>query len=107
MNQELIYLCKSGNFYLFIDEDAKRVHEDLGLKLTPLDKIVLKCGFPISELKKYEKFMKLLGYKYEIIYLGVEQILYEIKEMNMEEITRESLKDKIMEYKKIIEEQYE
>ena len=57
-DSKTIYLFKSGIFYLFLDEDAKKVHELLGLKLTNLNANYLKCGFPISSLEKYTTILK-------------------------------------------------
>ncbi len=33
-NDDKIYLFKSGNFYIFLAEDAKLMGDELGLKLT-------------------------------------------------------------------------
>lgn len=48
-----IYLFKSGIFYLFLDNDAKKMSDVLHLKLTNLNANVLKCGFPVNNLDKY------------------------------------------------------
>ena len=52
-DDSVLYLLKSGMFYIFLHEDAKIVSEKLNLKLTNLNNNILKCGFPINSLTKY------------------------------------------------------
>ncbi len=52
-NPSKLYLFKSGIFYIFLDEDAKKISNILNLKLTNLNNNVVKCGFPIQNLNKY------------------------------------------------------
>lgn len=53
-----IILIKSGTFYVILAEDANLVNQILGLKLTPLNEQIQKCGFPINSLPKYENLLK-------------------------------------------------
>lgn len=53
-----IYLFKVGIFYIFIDEDAKKMSEILNLKCVMLNNEVVKCGFPIDSLGKYLDVLK-------------------------------------------------
>lgn len=66
-NPEKIYLFKSGIFYLFLAEDAKKMSAVLSLKLTNLNETVLKCGFPVNNLNKYLTLLKDLGYEISIV----------------------------------------
>ena len=51
-NSENFYLFESGIFYIFLAEDAKVMSPVLNLKLTNLNSIIVKCGFPTSQLSK-------------------------------------------------------
>lgn len=66
-NSNKIYLFECGIFYLFIDEDARIMSDVLKLKLTPLNSIIMKCGFPIKSADKYLHILKNLNYDIEII----------------------------------------
>jgi DNA mismatch repair ATPase MutS len=66
-NNQKLYLFKSGLFYIFLDEDAKIISKELGLKLTPLNSIIMKCGFPEKSKEKYLSLLKNLGYEVEIV----------------------------------------
>lgn len=50
---DVLYLFKSGIFYIFLDNDALLVNEKIGLRLSNLNQNVLKCGFPKNSLEKY------------------------------------------------------
>ena len=47
-NDNQLYLFKSGMFFIFLDNDAKLVSNELNLKLTKLNDTIVKCGFPIK-----------------------------------------------------------
>lgn len=66
-DSEKMYLFKSGIFYLFLDEDAKKISSVLSLKLTNLNENVVKCGFPVSKLEKYISLLNNLNFNIEII----------------------------------------
>ena len=55
------YLFRSGNFYIFIADDAKKISDLTTLKLTNLSKDVVKCGFPLASLDKYLNLFKNLN----------------------------------------------
>ena len=61
------YLFKSGIFYIFLDEDAKKMSEILNLKLSNLNENILKCGFPINSFQKYSNLLNNQNYKIKII----------------------------------------
>ena len=62
-----LYLFKSGIFYIFLDEDARKASNILNLKLTNLNENVVKCGFPIQSLEKYSNLIKLSNYNFKIV----------------------------------------
>lgn len=66
-NDSTLYLFKSGIFYIFLDEDAKKISNILNLKLSNLNENVLKCGFPVNSLQKYLNLLKNTKYDIQII----------------------------------------
>lgn len=56
-NSETLYLFKNGAFYLALEEDAKFLSKEFGLKVVNLNAEAVKCGFPCSSFDKY--FLKL------------------------------------------------
>jgi len=96
-----IYIFRVGIFYNILNEDAKIVHEKLGLKLTSLSPEIVKCGFPISSLDKYTKKLDELQLKYKVIddlpnntniedyanNIEVKKILNKIKNLDMNNTT--------------------
>lgn len=67
MNREKCYLFKSGMFYIFLDEDAKKIHSITLLSLTNLTNDIVKCGFPQNSLEKYINIFKNLNIEVEIV----------------------------------------
>lgn len=65
--KNIIYLFKSGIFYLFLDEDATKMSKLLNLKCTRLNNDILKCGFPIDSLSKYINILKANKIEFKII----------------------------------------
>ena len=53
-----IYMFKVGIFYIFINDDARLVSKEIGLKLTNLSSEIIKCGFPIAKLEKYTHLLE-------------------------------------------------
>lgn len=66
-NPNITYIFKVGIFYIFIDEDAKYINSVLGLKLTPLNDTIFKCGFPISKLSKYTSLLEENKIRFQIV----------------------------------------
>lgn len=65
------YLFKLGLFYIFIDEDAKKINKITPLNITNLNNDIVKCGFPSNSLDKYLDIFKNLGLDIEIVnYIG-------------------------------------
>ena len=66
-DSETLYLFKSGIFYIFLDEDAKKISQEIDLKLTKLNDNFVKCGFPANSLQKYLKLLSFTDYNIKII----------------------------------------
>lgn len=60
-NQKPYYLFKSGMFYIFLDEDARKISRVVPLKITKLNNDIVKCGFPNNSLDKYMEVFKNLN----------------------------------------------
>lgn len=93
-NPEKVILIKSGSFYVILDEDASLLNQLLGLKLTPLNEEIDKCGFPINSLTKYENLLKAHSVDYLITNMNSStnepnqtenKILNEIRLLNLNE----------------------
>lgn len=66
-NKDTIYLFRVGIFYNIINQDAKLVNEQLGLKITDLGPNIYKCGFPVSQLEKYKRIFEEKNIVYTVI----------------------------------------
>lgn len=66
-NSEKIYIFKVGIFYNILNEDARIVSNEIGLKLTDLSPEIIKCGFPISKLDKYTQLLDSHNLKYKLV----------------------------------------
>lgn len=66
-DSKIIYLFKSGIFYIAISEDATYLSNKFGFKLTKLNDTILKCGFPISSLDKYSNLFATNNINFRII----------------------------------------
>mgnify|MGYP004455381587 FL=1 len=73
-NNDVIYLFKSGIFYIALENDARTLNEKLGFKLTNLNENVVKCGFPQQKLDTYINIIKNLEFNVEIIDSKYEKI---------------------------------
>ena len=112
-NPSHFYLFKSGIFYIFLAEDAKKMSSILNLKLNNLNESVLKCGFPISKLNYYCSLLNINNVRFEIIdpnttsrsinkdFLVYQSIINEILKVNFDEI---SFKDAFFKFQKIQDE---
>ena len=61
IDNDKYYLFRSGMFYIFIDEDARKICKITLLKLTNLSNDIVKCGFPSNSLDKYLSVFKNMG----------------------------------------------
>lgn len=83
----VLYLFKSGIFYLFIDRDAIIASDILGLKLTNLTDDIVKCGFPTSSLDKYTRILSHCNYTIQIVDSSTEHI-YNYSEFKLNDKTQ-------------------
>ena len=97
-----ILLFKSGKFYYLLGEDAKIMNKELSLKLTKFSKETDKCGFPVTQLKKYTKFFSLLGYEYELVLGKKDKIIEDLKTIDINEIDGNKALKILKEYKEIL-----
>lgn len=116
-NPEIAYAFKVGIFYIFIDEDAKYINSILGLKLTPLNDTIFKCGFPVSKLSKYTKLMEENKIKFNLVdnnlsvvtdtedYVNnseIENIISTIKKLDIEHTSPMEAFNMLIEFKNIL-----
>lgn len=66
-DKEKMYLFRSGNFYIFLGEDADNINNYVVLKKTPFCKETIKCGFPIGSLDDYMKVFHNQGLNVEVV----------------------------------------
>lgn len=62
-----IYIFRVGIFYNILNEDARLVSKEIGLKITDLSPEIIKCGFPVATLEKYTNLLKEHDIKFEVI----------------------------------------
>lgn len=86
-NPNITYIFKVGIFYIFIDEDAKYINSVLGLKLTPLNDTIFKCGFPISKLSKYTSLLEENKIQFQIVDNNLSVIANTEDYVNSEEVS--------------------
>lgn len=89
-NPDILFLFKSGIFYIALDKDAIQLSELLSLKLTSLNDTVLKCGFPCKSLDKYLNLFHALNLKIKIIEPD-KNISYGLKEYEQDKSVSELL----------------
>ena len=112
-NKDIVYILRSGIFYIFMNEDAVLINKTLGLKITDLGPNIIKCGFPISQVEKYKSMLDEKGIKYQIIddlpnsnveaYLNdveIKKTLQKIANLNIDEITLRQAYDILLEINK-------
>ena len=85
-NNSRKYLFKSGNFYIFLSDDAKEVSSFTTLKLTSFGDIV-KCGFPVTSLEKYLEIFKNIGIDVVVVE-RYEDIVEEIKLQDLNKLSK-------------------
>ena len=83
------YLFKSGNFYIFLDDDAKEVNKVTTLKLTSFGNGV-KCGFPINSLDKYLTIFENIGMDVVVVE-NIQDIIGEVNSMNLDKLSNGQL----------------
>lgn len=90
-NKDVIYLFKSGNFYIFLDDDAKKISKITTLKLVNYSKDIVKCGFPSNSKDKYLELFKNLKLNIELVEEKddnkLNKYLDKIKDIDLDNIT--------------------
>lgn len=67
IDKDRVYLFKVGIFYNILNEDARLVSKEIGLKLTDLSPEIIKCGFPVAKLEKYINILKAHNINFEVV----------------------------------------
>ena len=67
LDKNKLYLFKTGNFYIFLGDDANYVNNYMVLKITKFSKDYVKCGFPINKIDDYKKVFNNINLNVEII----------------------------------------
>lgn len=66
-NKEKLYLFKSGIFFIALNEDATKLSEIFGFKITNLNDTVTKCGFPAKRIEYYSSLLDKMNIEHELI----------------------------------------
>lgn len=66
-NGEKLYLFKSGIFFIALNEDAKKLSDIFGFKITNLNDTVTKCGFPSKRIDYYSSLLNKMNVDFDII----------------------------------------
>ena len=66
-NNEKLYLFKSGIFFIALNEDAKKLSDIFGFKITNLNDTVTKCGFPSKRIDYYSSLLNKMNVDFDII----------------------------------------
>ena len=66
-NNEKLYLFKSGIFFIALNEDAKKLSDIFGFKITNLNDTVTKCGFPSKRIDYYSSLLNKMDVDFDII----------------------------------------
>ena len=67
LNPNILYLFKSGIFYMALNDDANRLSDALSLRVTNITDKIYKCCFPVSKSDYYFKTLESLNINYKII----------------------------------------
>lgn len=91
-DEEIIYLFKSGIFFIALDDDAYTLSKFFHFKITNLTDTIVKCGFPCSSFDKYSNLFLLHNLKVKIIELS-NRVIYPLKDYTQTIIITELLND--------------
>ena len=67
LNPNILYLFKSGIFYMALNDDANRLSDALSLRVTNITDKIYKCCFSVSKSDFYFKTLESLNIDYKII----------------------------------------
>lgn len=91
VDADTFYLFHSGNFYIFLGEDADKINEYVVLKKTSFCKEAMKCGFPTGSLEEYLKVFHNHGLKIQVIEKVVEKdlngVIEELRKVDLDRTT--------------------
>ena len=73
-NKDKIYLFKSGIFFIALNEDATKLSETFGFKITNLNDTVTKCGFPAKRIEYYSSLLNKMNIDFELIDSGSQKV---------------------------------
>lgn len=107
------YLFKVGIFYIFLDQDARRIAPLLNLKCTKLTDTIEKCGFPVNSFTKYEQLLKENNILFGVIEdepclatddsIKIQKIKHKLEQVQLEKITPIDAFDILKEMKGILD----
>ena len=66
-DKDKLYLFKSGIFFIALNEDATKLSEIFGFKITNLNDTVIKCGFPAKRIEYYSSLLDKMNIDYDLI----------------------------------------
>ena len=66
-NKDKIYLFKNGIFFIALNEDATKLSEIFGFKITNLNDTATKCGFPAKRIEYYSSLLYKMNIDFELI----------------------------------------
>ncbi len=72
-NKDKLYLFESGIFYIALNEDAAKLSEIFGFKITNLNENTTKCGFPKKRIEYYATILEKLNIEVEKVSLNEEE----------------------------------
>lgn len=72
-DNEKLYLFQSGIFFIALNEDAIKLSEIFGFKITNLNDTVTKCGFPSKRLEYYSSLLTKMNINFEVIYNSIDK----------------------------------
>lgn len=72
-DSSILYLIKSGIFYIALEDDALTLSELFNFKLTDLNQNTIKCGFPTRRVSYYSNLLNLNNVKFKIVQLDEAQ----------------------------------
>ena len=67
VNDNKVYLFKSGIFYISLNQDAEKISKLFNFKITSLNNDVVKCGFPEKRLEYYSSLLTQNNIDFEVV----------------------------------------
>ena len=108
IDKNILYLFESGTFYYALAEDAELINKLFGYKILAFGNQTIKSAFPKSTLENRKRFFEINNINYKIIRnencnnnfsLSTEEnILKEIKQLDMNNISPINAFKKLLEY---------